>query len=145
MLEKKKVVGLIIVGIMFFSSITVAFFQASFFSSPQTELPKTNIVDYELTQFQEEIILRNGGTIMKYLYNQTCLECPNEIALLEAFATQFSNQVILEKIQTKENPTFLNIVSALNYTSVKNITEENVFSALCDVLVLPPAACVRIE
>lgn len=139
--------GGIIFLIFLFAGFVIAptFFQAFLYFGDQQSSQQqiSTIIDYELHPSQEDGLIRQGATIIKYFYNSTCNECKEHIKLLESIANQYSNQMILEKILSN-GTTQLDLISALNRKTFFEIKEVEINKELCDTLIAPPATCVKI-
>ncbi len=135
-----SVVGLFLVLIMFFSTIAFSFIQSVRNPQQEIKLPETNIVNEELRTDVENLLLQQGKTIIKFVYNSTCLECQDIGASLENLAVQFPNQIILENI-LREEPTSITVFSFYGQRIVENVTSDEFVDALCEVMVEPPVMC----
>lgn len=136
-----SIVGLFLVVIMFFSTIAFSFIQSVRTPKAQeTKLPETNIVNEELTSDVEILLLQNGRTIIKFVYNSTCADCQDVRFSLENLATQFPNQIIIENI-LKNEPTSITMSSYYGQRIVENVSGEEFLDALCELMVEPPVMC----
>lgn len=146
-----KSVGILLIGIMFFSSIAFAFIQA-FYTAPapavdqtaaQAQLPSQQIVDYALSGAQVSAAVSRGFTVATYTYDKSCLECANERGLLEqiALSKEFQNQIILQEVEGS-GPSSLSMTSSFGQRTLDAIDENSTVAAFCDVVVSPPLGCV---
>jgi hypothetical protein len=124
---------------------TIAYSILSAIRTPQTnetKLPETNIIDYELTPQQEELLLQNGKVVAKFIYSLTCLECLQQKSYLESFAKQYSNQIFLQEITnaTAQN-SILTVNSLRGYEALTNVTQENILDVFCELMLQPPVEC----
>lgn len=144
-MKKSAIIGIFFIVLMLGS--TIAYSIMSAIRTPQsqdeTKLPDTNIIDYNLTANQEEILLQNGRVIARFTYSINCLECLQQKSYLESFAKQYSDQIFLEEIKdaTVQNST-LAVNSLRGSDTLTNITQENVLNVFCDLMLQPPVDCV---
>ena len=111
--------------------------------SKKLEVPTSNIVEYELTTEQEEYLMSLGKTIIKFKYKTACLECLSLKSALESLTNQFSDQLILEEIITKEEPVpSIAIMSYYGQKFLDNPTQDEITDAICDLMIKPPTACI---
>lgn len=147
---KKAYIGILLIGIMFFSTIAVAALQSVTNNVPQNQpqqgnvaLPTSNVVDYELSPQQELQLLRGGRTILKYSYPLNCRECQQEKIFLETLATNtaFSGQLTLQEVTSSLNTRSLEIYSAYGSQKLTAVNETEVVDVLCKIAITPPVMC----
>ena len=140
--EKMKIAAIFIVFLMVFSSFAFIFVQ-TINPTPEKKvtLPTGNIVEHELEIDQERLALNMGKTIAKYYYYNGCLECIDKLAFLEYMASQFSGQIIIEKILTDSSAS-VTITSYYGQKILTNATQEEMMDAFCDLMIEPPIGCV---
>jgi hypothetical protein len=111
-------------------------------SPEETELPETNIVDYELTSNQEEELIMRGITILKFYYNLTSDICLEQKYFLEQLMSTYGNQLVLEEIlsEEKELPK-LTVLSYYGGDTLTDATQDEIMDILCDLMVEPPLEC----
>jgi hypothetical protein len=143
--EKKRQFLMTIFLFMIFGSVFAFTFGTAFLSAtsqPKVEteqdminkFSKKRIFDENLTDKEKWFLISRGITIATYYYNTT-----PEFFELEEFVDILEGQLILERI--KANETKLELVSARNSEILENLSKENLFNALCDVLYYPPPDC----
>lgn len=151
-MKKIAIIGLVLVGIMFFSSVAFAFLQSVYVPNSdqrqRQEIPQNYIVTSELSLHQENFILQNGFTIMKYFYPPACIECGDRIVFLEQLTvgSEFTNQIILEEI-SRDGPERLEVFSIIGGRTFEgiNITVNATIDTLCEVTLNPPVGCTLRE
>lgn len=146
--DKKKYASLILMLLMLGSTLAYTALQAfrnwqqpnEAVSAP--ELPSTNVVDYEITPEQRNYMLRLGRTILEYRYQLSCTGCAAQRAYIETAAGEFSNQIFVEEIvdATVAEP-ILSMTSYYGDKLLTNPSNEDVFDALCELMVEPPVRC----
>ncbi|MEM2974768.1 MAG: hypothetical protein QW112_04065 [Candidatus Micrarchaeia archaeon] len=144
-MKKQVVIGIFFIVLMLGS--TIAYSIMSAIRQPEasggTSLPDTNIIDYELTARQEELLLQNGKVIAKFTYSINCMECLQQKSYLEYFTRQYSDQMFLMELTgnvTAQNST-LTVNSLRGYETLTNITTENVLDVFCELMLRPPVEC----
>ncbi len=146
---KTAIIGLFIIVIMLGSTFAFAILQSVRQTSP--ELPKTNIIEHELDFSMKDALVQNGVTFMTLEYNSGCENCLEQKSFLEQVTKEFGRQVsqnpifydlYLEEIMD-ENASIpkLTVVSNLGYKELTNATQDEIFSAVCDLLTSPPVVC----
>ncbi len=141
----KAHIGLILIAIMFFSTFAYAGLQSLFFgtTSPQSNLPNTNIIDYQLSPDQESNLIQHGVTIALLRWNANCSGCLGLKNQLENLASsnEYKNQLLLEEIESAINASSISISSLNGQRNLNNVTTQNVTGVLCDLVYSPPASC----
>ena len=141
-LTKSKIIGIFFIILMLIPAYS--FISGIRTSQPPTEstLPGTNIIDYELTAQQEELLLQNGKVVAKFVYSVNCLECLQQKSYLESFAKQYSNQIFLVEISNATSQKSTLIVNSLRGSdTLTNVTQENILNAFCELMLQPPIDC----
>ena len=119
-------------------------------TAPQTEeLPDNYIIDYQLTpQQRQTLIVDYGRTLIDFAYDpDDCLECQELIPLLESITHQFSDQIILSKIEVSSQDYVdlprLFMVSSIASWSQKGteINKNEIEQGFCAVVLYPPIGC----
>jgi len=120
----------------------IALFLLQSFSPAQKQitLPEENIINYELTPEQENLLLQNGKTIAKFYYYSGCIECTNQLSFLESMANQFSNQIILQQVLSERAS--LTIIGYYGHRNLVNATQEEIFDVFCELMIDPPITCI---
>jgi hypothetical protein len=152
---KPAYLGLLILAIMFGSSIAYPLLQGLFYGGEQAQLPNTNIIDYELTLQQKYLALSRGMVILNYRFNSNCNNCLEQRDYLEQLVSsqKFKEQTFLEEIVvngTGELP-ILNMTGfkiegnqiVLDYRTLQaeNVTQNTTFDAVCELMIQPPIDC----
>jgi len=130
------------------SSLAYSFLQAMRPTEQEIEIPEKNIIDYALTVEQENRLLREGKTIIKFYHSLACLDCLDYKNLVEQLANDFSDQIFLEEIITKNSVENLPKITFMSYYKQEDLfrpTQEQLIDVLCDVMIKPPIACIRRE
>ncbi len=146
--DKKKYASLVLMFLMLGSTLAYTALQAfrnwqqpnEAASAP--ELPSTNVVDYEITVEQRNYMLRLGRTILEYRYQLACTDCAAQRAYIEAVVGEFSNQIFVEEIvDATATESTLSITSYYGDKLLTSPSNEDVFDALCELMVEPPIRC----
>ena len=143
-LDKKTVVSLFFIILMAGSTATYALLQAVRQPVTEVNLPSSNVVNYELTEEQENLLMQNGKTILKYIYSQSCEGCLQKKNVLDSVAADktFSDQVMVEQIlSSKQGLPILTVVSYRGQKVLTNYTNDDLVDALCEMMVQPPVGC----
>lgn len=150
---KKAYLGLLILAIMFGSSLAYPLLQG-LSGGGTVQLPNTNIVSYPLTLQQQYLALSKGMVVLDYRYDSSCKNCSSMKNYLEQLVSsqQFKPQTFLQEVLVNGTiiPT-LNITGfkiegrniTLDYISLKNdnITQNITFNSICEVMLQPPIDC----
>lgn len=145
----KKIIGLLLIGIMFLSGIAIAGVQtfsgdqASGQQSERVEIPAQPIIDYRLSPAQLSEALSRGLTVMTYTYDRNCLECLNERVDIEqiALSKDFQNQIILEEVSRSSGNSTLEISSYFGSKTFDEFDTNSTIDSLCELVALPPLGC----
>jgi thiol-disulfide isomerase/thioredoxin len=139
--EKKKttLIGLILIILLLGSTLAYAIIQSI---SPGKI--KDNIVDFELTREQENELIQNRKTILKFYYSLDCNSCMEQKSFLEELVKSegYKNQLFLERILANVTEPSLTIISAYGGKFLPNATKDEILDVLCDLMVSPPEECV---
>ena len=138
---EKKVIGLILVLLMFTSSIAFSFLQRFFFA-PRIKLPKTRI--FSNASLEEELgVLRSGHTLIRFSFNENCEGCLEMKNFLEnlTYSPGFE-EIYLEEVynQTLTQPKIL-IASIYGWNETQTTNQTFVFELLCNLMINPPLEC----
>jgi len=141
--ERRRQFLMYIFLIFTFGAVFAFTFGTAFLSSaPQSEseqdiinkFSKKRIFDGNLTDKEKWYLINRGFTIATYYYTDN-----PEFFELEEFVDILEGQLIVERIKAKE--TKIELVSARNSVIIENLSRENLFNALCNVLYYPPPDC----
>jgi hypothetical protein len=146
-MKKSALIGMFFILLMLGSSVSYVLLSAV--STPQntgdeTELPSTNIINYELNSEQEQLLLQSGMVLAKFSYSTGCSVCQQQKSYIESFAKQHSTQILVEEIAGSvimENSELF-VESGKGSYTVTNVTQDRVFDAFCKVMYQPPIDCV---
>lgn len=139
-LPSAKIIGFLLIGIMLLSTFAFSVIQSTIFgTSQQTKLPESRIVNYRLTPQQQNLILSSGGSIITFFYSPNCLSCLEQKDYLEGLAQRY-NWLYLEEISGNYNQSVY-ILGFYGQKTLENKSNEEVFSALCEVAYQPPIEC----
>lgn len=147
--ETKRQIIVLIIVLIFFSS-TIAYVAINAFVPVEQERQELNefIIQGELGQDIETDYLRRGFTILKFYYSSKDEKTEaflNQVQ--DSFKVQDQVQLIIQLINhsyERDNRTFGNfmvITSANAERELVNATLNDIFDALCDVLLFPPVEC----
>ena len=127
--------------IIIFSMSSVAFVITSFSQPPPADNTiDTFVIEGELDPDLELMALQNRFTIIKYYYSSNELMSYIE-QIPENFKTNTNQiQAIVEKIPTN-GTSYIYIIGPFNDIELEELTQNNIFNALCDTLASPPLEC----
>lgn len=138
---KSSWIGLFLIGVMLFSTFAYAVIQ-SFYPRQRVKLPETNIIDYELDQNLKNALINYGITFITFDYNLGCKNCIDQKTYLESVANEFQQQIFLEELLNESLiESKIKIESIYGIQELAAANETEVFTALCDLMVSPPATC----
>jgi len=143
---KFGIIAIFIMAIMLGSTFAYSILQSGSKSGENTiEIPTSKIIESELTTEQENYLLTQGKTIIKYYYNLKCDDCLRQKNLMESITnTQgFSDQIIVEEINTNEGtiPRII-IKSYMGQDSLTNYKDDDIINSLCKLMFKPPVGCI---
>ena len=120
--------------------------QQSLYTKPSTDLPKSNIIDYQLDSSLANEFVQQGATIVTFNYNLGCDNCIVLKSTLESYAKQYKQQVFLEELLNNNlNQSQVTVTSIYGEERLVNANDTGIFSSLCKLMVAPPADCVLIK
>lgn len=131
-----------VIAFFLFETVAIGFLQfGGRLSNPKQELPESNIIDHELSVEEENTLIGNGITLVKFYFSNNCLECMNQRTYLEFLANNYKDQIFLEELISSRTdqvlPTVL-ISSIRDTQTFSNITNDELTNKLCDLMVQPP-------
>ena len=148
-----SVIGMLLIGIMLVSTFAFAILQSV--NTPKSaKLPETNVVDYQLDFNLKDALVENGATFMTLEYNSMCENCVEQKSFLEQLAKELKEPVLYSDGKTVIYPIYLeetvdetvnlpklSMISKWGNKELTNATQDEIFSALCELLTSPPAVC----
>ncbi|TAL46860.1 hypothetical protein EPN87_04255 [archaeon] len=144
MKRKNAVISLVLVGVMFFSTFAYAILQSLYYSpTQQQEVSLPNAVSTQpFTSEQKQAVLQQGGTLVSFKYDITCLECGSTKSFLESKVRDpdYNQQVFLEEL-TGSKITQVDISSQRGSKTITNVTQDNITDSLCNLLLQQPLSC----
>ncbi len=146
MRKRYAYIGLGLMTLMFMSTFAYAALQSNYLPTQNqvpVTLPTTRIVTYALAADQENLLLQQGQTLVKFRYPIICQECQQQKIILETFVTSgpFSQQLYLEEIGISGSNSTTTIFSNYGQQTVENMTSDNITNVLCQIVTQPPAFC----
>jgi hypothetical protein len=138
---KQRLMALFVLFIMAASSLAYVF---SNFASPQTEIkPLVNfVVSGEIDPRTEDMYITNGFTFLKFYYNSETDPAMTTYMdkVPETFTTATGQQqVIVQKLEG--DVTYMKIRNMNIENDFYNLTQDSVFTELCNNLVVLPTEC----
>lgn len=127
--------------IIIFSMSSVAYVITSF-SQPVTNEKTIDsyVIEGELDPDLELLALQNRFTLVKYYYSSNELMSYIE-NIPDNFKTNVGQiQAIVEKIPTN-GTSYIYMIGPYNDIEIEELTEDNIYNALCDILASPPLEC----
>ena len=145
-LDSKKYISilllLLIVGSTAAYSILQSFGWGGGTAAAQVELPAKNVIDYELTAAQKDYAARQGKTLLEYRYPFVCANCTAQKGYLEFMVSKFPGQLLLQEVSDDSLPKpTLDVISYYGSRTLTDPPQDDMFSALCDMMVQPPVSC----
>jgi len=142
----KKLVSLILLLIMAASTLTGFALQALSWkerSESIVEIPKSNIITYELTPEQTNYLVRQGKTVIEYRYQLVCENCDLQRSSLEALTNEFSDQLFLQEvIDSSATKPRIEMLSFYGRRLLSDPPADDILDALCAIMANPPARCI---
>ncbi len=142
-LSSKKSMSILLMVLMLGSSITMGVSSLSQ-TEEKSSFPDDNVVDYVIDGTLRKSLISSGYTIIEYRYPATCSNCTDKISYIESAASSMPEQVFVQKIRDNSlSEPKLSMDSYYGSKNLDNPTVEQMFNAMCDILVSPPVVCVR--
>lgn len=139
---KSSWIGLFLIATMLFSTFAYAVIQ-SLSPSQNTELPESNIIDYQLDPNLRNALIQYGVTVVTFEYNLGCSNCVNQKATLEFLAAEYKQQIWLEEIQDDSlNQSRITISSIYGEETLVDANDAEIVASLCNLMAAPPTTCV---
>lgn len=134
-------IGLFLIAVMLFSTFAYAVIQ-SLSPKQNTQLPESNIIDYQLDPNLRNALIQYGATVITFEYNMGCNNCINQKATLEFFANEYKQQIWLEEIVDESlDVSKITISSVYGEDNVVDANETQLYNSLCKLMVSPPVTC----
>ncbi len=136
----------IFIGVIMLGSVA-GFAMMSINLQPDSEAPEIpTIVNRQLTTDETIYILRTGKVVIENFYSIDCNDCLERNVMLEAFANQFKDFVVLERVvvnQTNQSM-FQMIGSGGRILKLDNqtINDSNILGFFCEVAIAQPIECL---
>ncbi len=139
---RSATVGIFLIGMMFFSTFAYVIIQSFSYKTGSSEPLKSNVINYYMEPNLRTAYLQSGATIISLQYSDKCVDCLNMKYDLEYLANTYSQQIILEEVsnQNVDKPT-TTVSSAFGERTVIGSNSTELLSALCSLMVYPPAQC----
>lgn len=137
-ITKQRIGVFLVASIFVMSSIAYVITTAIQPEEKPTEL-KNFVIEGELDTATENTYLGKGFTSMKfYYYNSELISYIDQLPnYLKANGNQF--QLIVQKIPSNE--TFAVIKGPYGEEELRNLTQDSIFDALCNILLVTPPEC----
>ena len=137
-ITKQRIGVLLVASIFFMSSIAYMITTAVQPEEKPKELEKF-IIEGELEPETENEYLRRGFTSMKFYYSDSDLISYVEQLPDYLRTSRDQIQLIVQKIPSNE--TFIVIAGPYGEEELRNVTQDSIFNALCNVLLVTPVEC----
>ena len=142
--SREAMIALFLIFLMGGSTIAYSFISSLRQPQKKILLPKSLILERDLTQDEESAILRTYRTIIKFHYRKDCTACLNLRNVLERVVENSGGQVYLVEIEGELNR--IDIYNALYSTTLENLDsldEKTLKKSICNILVDPPNWCLN--
>ena len=142
-LSSKRFMSIFFLVIMVGSTASFAVIQsANYFGTPKqnpNDIPKSNIVNYEVNPNIKDAIVKEGYTVIQFYYRSGCLECSAPKSLVENLALNNKNQVFLEEFDAANGTVPHAVITSYKDSRIlNNATESDINGVLCDLMASPP-------
>lgn len=144
--SKTQYVGLLLIFIMFFSS--VAFGIISSIKNDNSEGPQQTPQGKEVTierhtkrllsESEKNALLQQGAAILEFLYSKDCSKCAEYRPVIESFSTKFNNILLVDA----EYPTTTIRITGKETKQIENVTEKALLDAYCEVSLIQQKDCI---
>ena len=141
--NKTKYIGLLLIFVMFFSSIAFGVLnsitnQAESQPTPSKQTTIERHTKRLLTDQEKAALLQQGVTIFEFLQSKDCAKCADYRPLIESFSTRFNDILLVDAESTSTAIQFTGKITK----QVENVTEKNLLDAYCEASVLQPKECI---
>ena len=150
-MNKPAIIALILLGLYAASTFTFAILQ-SVHTPATAQFPTDNIINYSFVPSLQYQLIQGGVTMLTFEYGSNCNSCLDQKDFLEAMATSYKEVLYTNPdiyslyLQEVLNDTFtspnLTISSVYGNKTLTNPTQNDTFSALCDLMSKPPTSCI---
>ena len=132
--------GIFIIGLMVIDIFAIGALQGVRSSAGGTNLPKEDIVNYELTLDQENQLIGKGATLLKFYHTTNCLNCTEQKTFVEYLINKYKGSFFLEEIQSNKTVDYpiLIISSTQDTVTLEGADYSQVLEKLCDLMPQPP-------
>ncbi len=136
----------IFIGVIMLGSVA-GFAMMSINLQPVSEAPEIpTIVNRQLTTDETIYILRTGKVVIEDFYSVDCNDCLERNVMLESFANQFKDFVVLEEVVVNQtNQTMLQMIGSggrILKLDNQTINESNILELFCEVAIAQPIECL---
>ncbi|MFH0711178.1 MAG: hypothetical protein V1944_01220 [Candidatus Aenigmatarchaeota archaeon] len=143
-LSGKRFMAIFFIVIMMGSTAAYALIQSfKSFTAPQNnpeDIPKTNVINYEVKSNVKDTLLKAGFTVINFYYRDGCIECTSAKTTLESLANKNTDQVLLQELKDTNGLVPRLVVSSYKDSmELTNATSDEINGVLCDLMAAPPA------
>jgi len=124
------------------SSITYAILSSLENPEEQTQIPNEKIINFELNAQQRALLLQKYYTLIEYRYYNGCLECADTKNNLESLTVNSDDQIYLQEIASDTSSVSVSIMSLRGQKTLNDPTNEEIQTAICNLIVNRPLWCV---
>lgn len=131
--------------ILIFGMSSIAYVITSFGSEPEEGFQplKNYVVDGEVDPVTKDAYIQNGYTFLTFHYADDELTSYID-GLPDSTRTNTGNmQLVVEKIEDEE--TYVLIYNLNGERDIRNLTQDNIFSTLCEILTMTPPECALLQ
>ncbi len=141
--KKYQVIGLLMIFIMFFSTLGFAALNSSK-NEPTASPTPSNQKQIErqttrlLTDQEKTALMQNGVAILEFLHTKGCQNCATYRPVLEGFYTKYPNVLLVDADSEKDSLQFIGTQTK----QITNVTEAGLLDAYCDVSATQTKECI---
>ncbi len=137
---ERKVAGLILLVLMFLSSISFSFLQGFTFTPQTQEINKLIVEGKNATQTQIFYLLNKGKTVVIYEIGYQDKYYPEFKRVV--FNGAFGNDVVVFAFNSTIEANKVTVISLNGEVSVPNVTLDDIIDLVCVNLIRPTEYCV---
>lgn len=143
--NKQTAMGLFIAFIMIFAMVGYAFYFTG--DDGERNIPQIpHIVNRSLTPEERPFILGTGRVLIEDFYSPDSIESIEKKMMLEAFAEELKDFMVLETVEVPANETKIWMIGrGGDVTDIGNITQKDFMTTFCMNAILQPKACLLEE